>query len=645
MPNFPFRLLAAYLAIHSTVVYSDEDDKEESAGDKPNVLVIKKSRYTVDHFERLNTTNSRRYISEMSPTPSSVLDAITDIPGVSKNGQAGLFQVYSIRGVSRQRVLTYIDQIPLNSERRAGVASSFLHPSLLGSVDAIRGPASTIFLSGSLGGTVRLTPKFFTQTELQIGYNTIADRNYQLLGTGGESWSFGIGRQSSNRAEDIRGELLNDAYDQYSSSFIKEWNFANFDLTWNSMASYGHDIGRSSNRFPSRIVTVPQEKHFLNQLSFNADSWKLDLYSHKNSVETQTIRPKKRINLVNNQSHDFGLSYKKTLSFDNSQTGLSQVGSSQMESEWGIDYFVRDNVNAADTKTRLDSLQVQTHKSLVNAKETELGAYFTMSNYWGAVKWQLGSRFMHHAASNYSHEKVSDQALTGFLGLSYPLNDNLYLTANYGTGVRFPTLSERFFSGTTGRGEVIGNPDLDKEFSKSIDFGVKFKSQTVSYALNLYQQKISNYIERVSFSPEVLSFKNLTSGQVSGLELESKFNITSRFNVALNLAAIKGEDENRMPLIDIPSGRLNVKTQYQFDSFNWWLSTEYRHHKDKVAKGERVTPSALIVSSGLDYPLNQKTRIKFLIHNVFNEEYYLSQDELSPLSYGRGFEIGLNWTL
>lgn len=635
MPNTPFRLLAAYLVIHSTFVYSDEDGKSETDGDKSNVLVVKTNRYTIDHFERLNTTNSKRYISEVSQTPSSVLDVITDIPGVSKNGQAGLFQVYSIRGVSRQRVLTYINQTPLKSERRAGVASSFLHPSLLNSVDAIRGPASTIFLSGSLGGTVRLTPKFFTQSEIQMSYNTIADRNDQLFGTGGESWSFGIGRQSSRKAKDIKGALLNDAYDQYSSSLIKEWAFSNFDLTWSSIASYGKNIGRSSNRFPNRVVTVPQEKHFLNQLSFDADSWKLDFYSHKNSVDTQTVRPKKRINLVSNQSHDFGLSYKKALFFDNSQ----------MESEWGVDYFVRDNVNAVDTKTRLDSFQVQTHKSLVNAKEVEIGAYFTMSNYWGAVKWQLGSRLNNHTASNYSHEKVSDQVLNGFLGLSYPLNDNLYLTANYGTGVRFPTLSERFFSGTTGRGEVVGNPDLSKELSKGIDFGLKFKNQTVSYAFNLYQQQINNYIERVALSSEVLSFKNLTNGQISGLELESEFNVTSHFNLALNVAAIKGKDDKGMPLIDIPSGRLNVKSQYQFDAFTWSLSAEYRQHKDKVAKGERATASALIVNSAINYQLSKKARIKFLINNLFNEEYYLSQDELSPLSYGRGFEVGFSWTL
>ncbi|MDX1644642.1 MAG: TonB-dependent receptor, partial [Thermoanaerobaculia bacterium] len=41
--------------------------------------------------------------------PSSVTEMVTQVPGVSENGQGGLFQVYSVRGVSRQRILTLLE--------------------------------------------------------------------------------------------------------------------------------------------------------------------------------------------------------------------------------------------------------------------------------------------------------------------------------------------------------------------------------------------------------------------------------------------------------------------------------------------------------------------------------------------------------
>ena len=56
-------------------------------------------------------------------TPSALTDLVTAVPGVSENGQAGLFQVFSIRGVSRQRVRSLVSGMRITSERRAGASA------------------------------------------------------------------------------------------------------------------------------------------------------------------------------------------------------------------------------------------------------------------------------------------------------------------------------------------------------------------------------------------------------------------------------------------------------------------------------------------------------------------------------------------
>ena len=73
----------------------------------------------------------------------SIADLVAEAPGVSQNGQGGLFQTYSVRGVSRQRILTLVEGMRIVGERRAGVSASFLDPLLLGSVEVVRGPSST----------------------------------------------------------------------------------------------------------------------------------------------------------------------------------------------------------------------------------------------------------------------------------------------------------------------------------------------------------------------------------------------------------------------------------------------------------------------------------------------------------------------
>ncbi len=628
----PFRyallsfLVAYNLPLHALEKETEKDDE---------VLIIKGNRYALNHFAELNTTNSHVDLLEKGIAPHSVLDAIIELPGIAENGQAGLFQVYSIRGVSRQRVLTYIDQVPLKAERRAGVATSFLHPMLFESVAAIRGPASTIFFSGSLGGTVKLIPRFFNRTQLMLGYDSVGNRNHQLIGTAGEDWSLGIGRQSANRAKDVEGSLLNDAYDQYSLSFIKEWKFDNFDLSWTNLASYGEDIGRSSTRFPEQIVTVPVERHWLSQLVFDADSWKFSLFTHPNKIQTETIRPANRINLATNQSDDIGLGFKQLLFFSNDS----------LESEWGFDYLHRVNIEATDLRRSLvDNSAILTH-SLSNAQESEIGVYATLSDYWGGTKWQIGSRIIHHRVKNASGNSIVDDAIIGFVGLSHSFKNDLYFTANLGTGVRFPTVSERFFAGTTGRGEVMGNPNLDKETNHSLDLGLKFRNNGIDWAFNLYWQKIDNYIERIEIATELLSFRNLQDGIIHGVEFESSYKLADTWNLQASLSSVKGEDERGNPLIDIPSNRLTLKSNYEFNKWQWIVDLDYRQHKNKVAFSERRTPSTLVVDTSATYELQSDLKISFSIGNLLDRRYYNSQDELVPLAHGRSFGLSLSWLM
>jgi iron complex outermembrane receptor protein len=90
--------------------------------------------------------------------PNNIRELISRIPGVDANGQGGDFQTFSIRGVSRQRIQTRIGDAPIISERRAGASVSFVDPTLLDSAEVVRGPASTLFGSGALGGAVLLEP-------------------------------------------------------------------------------------------------------------------------------------------------------------------------------------------------------------------------------------------------------------------------------------------------------------------------------------------------------------------------------------------------------------------------------------------------------------------------------------------------------
>ncbi|MEM8995684.1 MAG: Plug domain-containing protein, partial [Acidobacteriota bacterium] len=127
-------------------------------------------------YERIDVTASRSVgetfvaetvaateikVEERAAAPTTLTELVEGVAGVAENGQPGLFQVYSIRGVSRHRVLTLVSGMQITGERRAGVATSFIDPLLMGAVDVLRGPASTYYGSGALGGVVQIFPRRF----------------------------------------------------------------------------------------------------------------------------------------------------------------------------------------------------------------------------------------------------------------------------------------------------------------------------------------------------------------------------------------------------------------------------------------------------------------------------------------------------
>src|SRR3546814_1100075 len=90
---------------------------------------------------------------------SSDLDLLRDMPGVELDGGPRITAVQpSIRGMGGERVLIRIDGARQNFEsgHRGRV---FLDPEVLERVDVLRGPASTLYGSGAIGGVIDFTTR------------------------------------------------------------------------------------------------------------------------------------------------------------------------------------------------------------------------------------------------------------------------------------------------------------------------------------------------------------------------------------------------------------------------------------------------------------------------------------------------------
>ena len=120
------------------------------AGELEQVVVSGRKPVAADGEDVHGFTSYTR-MDELLTAPANLAEVVNKQPGVAYTGQGGLFQTVSIRGLARQRVGSYFLDIPLLSERRAGTAASFIDPKMLGSVELVRGPASTSYGAGNIG--------------------------------------------------------------------------------------------------------------------------------------------------------------------------------------------------------------------------------------------------------------------------------------------------------------------------------------------------------------------------------------------------------------------------------------------------------------------------------------------------------------
>ena len=143
-------MLAATLLVVPIAAQVDESEAEEEPTWDARIAVKAELREAASGPTGASSTVIDP--AETDGATSTVAEVVATSPGVSLNGQGGHFQVFSIRGVSRHRVMNLVSGIRINSERRAGAPVSFIDPLLLGTVEVQRGPSTTFHGSGALGG-------------------------------------------------------------------------------------------------------------------------------------------------------------------------------------------------------------------------------------------------------------------------------------------------------------------------------------------------------------------------------------------------------------------------------------------------------------------------------------------------------------
>ena len=567
--------------------------------------------------------------------PQALTDLISIAPAVSENGQGGLFQNVSIRGVSRQRVRHMISGVRITDERRAGPSSSFIDPLLMGSVKVLRGPATTFHGSGALGGTIQVLPRRFADWTVQTGWSSEGDGRFLMAGGGGDHWSIGVARREQDNSEAADGTELNTHFEQTSAVLRFAWGAAdkrNYTLLF--VPSRGDDIGKANSDFPLRMTNYPEERHDLLEFTIDdGNDWRLRTYVHDRNLETLVTEPLES-GEVDSASTDYGVGWERT-------SQLRETTSIH----WGFDVFGRTNVDSTETLTVTDPMNpsVTVLQPLDAGREVELGGFSVVRWKGGGAAWEGGVRLSRQDQGNRGDPNLDRSAVNGFVGVVKPLGHKWEIRGAASSGERFPSLGELFFSGVTGRGEVFGNPELDSERALNTEIGFAYKGARLILRSAVFRNDIDNYIERIEFAPDMLTFVNLTSGKIDGVELSAVVNASANWLVSFGGHLLEGRASDGTPLADVPPHEIWSELRWRRGKFGANVRFAQRARKDDPGSGENSIPSAGLLSLSGRYQATPRWAFYAGLRNGFDETYFRSADNKAPPATGRTFSTGLAW--
>tara|TARA_B100000287_G_scaffold204157_1_gene192653 strand:- start:839 stop:2974 length:2136 start_codon:yes stop_codon:yes gene_type:complete len=132
------------------------------------------------------------------------------------------------------------------------------------------------------------------------------------------------------------------------------------------------------------------------------------------------------------------------------------------------------------------------------------------------------------------------------LALSLKPNKMWTLRASFGSGFRAPSFMESLIDwehvqfGYT----VRGNPNLKPEVSRGITIGAEYSNQNnLQVSTLVYHNDFSNLIKDYALESGILSYQNIEKAYFTGLEIITKWVITSSISSSFTINYVKNEDE------------------------------------------------------------------------------------------------------
>lgn len=498
--------------------------------------------------------------SLLSKQATSVAAALEDIPNVDiRGGSRSIAQKPNIRGLSDNRVVQVIDGVRQNFDL-AHRGSYFLPMSLIQEIEVIKGPSSSLWGSGALGGVVAMrTPNALDLlknndkfgVKIRQGYQTANNLSERDASVFAANDKFDVLISAFyNNADNLRtgkgNKLNNTAYKQFGGLAKFGWqindanrvelshretrfkqtapsnNEVENELTNEKIIDQINEFHGSNDSFPPKNPSTSETLKFYSGVKtrFGSVSYLSDQQiPDQSTVFNYYLTPDNpylntHIALYNNKTIE---KEQRKVSGVKDQTKLTTRGINLRNSSelshisfvYGVDYM-RDKIR---TERGTNDKDAKFRAEPYNANSNTTGVYLIAHIPLFGEKLLLSPsvRYDHYDTSSKT-VKYKDNHLSPATKLTWIVTNWLDFTAKYNEAFRAPSMQERFVSGAhfgaTIRGldtinRFVANPNLRPETAKNKEITANLHFDS------LFKQGDKFKIEATYFRNDVKDFINL----------------------------------------------------------------------------------------------------------------------------------------
>lgn len=555
------------------------------------------------------------------------------IPGVNANeSPRSSGQRIQIRGINSSKIIVLIDGARQNF-RNSHNSGLLVNQDLIKKVEVMKGPSSSLYGSGAVGGLVSFETKsasdFLKENEtvgaiLKGSFRTANNLHRENIMAFGTFNDFEIlSSISYSHAQNIKtgdGNKLEYSGSEEKSAFIKLENTENskhhIQLSYENMNTEAKEPSNPS-----------EPLGYENALVINNSKRKSATLRYKRNIKSDLINPHLTTYF---SSTDINKDNLSTLLFEDRNvktTGLDLFNNSKVFSNslmthtltYGFEY-VKDKHDGMTPTGDLGTFPDGEGSSIGIFFQDKISLFQDLSIIPGLRydSYKIESKDL----TNPTHD---DSETSAKFALSYNLTENFTVFTNYAEGFSAPRLQDLYVNGLhfpdyDGPGPAsdnyfVSNPNLKAERTKTYELGLKtalsdlISDDAIFFETTVFKTKARDFIKReVDFTSSSTSFKNVTNADFKGFEAKVGYE-TEVFLTQLNYSQVRSEDQDSsQPLNDTPADEWNLNIKYSFSEMG--VSIGYN---GVYAEAQKNVDTTNVRSKDLPYLMTNS----YNIHNVF----------------------------